>query len=959
MLARLPKVDLTLFRRIALFTVFDSDFPTPLRDFLNLSLVCRASWKALTEDSAPLYFDIFAATFDILGPMSRLGKKVVQEHAEHELKRRFAALRVLQKGDLHHPNLTEAFWVAYLMFEDSDKGHKNVKHLLATGLNGLLNSTAEFYFDIATYIHQPTASTVHGPYPPPPLFPHAVVYFGPVSRTMRVPSISLFATLSFFARKEVNPPALPPHLFPENRLNTPGPHAGPTLDDFKYFNEHCQTPFADFPGIDVGVIRGHVDAARPTIPASPTLPEPSPYKLGNLTGRWQGSFILPFVNLYENWLTTLAAPPDFVVPGRHPLYMSLQEHYVCEIDSKVPSGHASEGTKNAWLPAGFKWVQQENGIEMTDENGSFKSFYHTFQRGDHPPIGQVVDVIITGKASRMVQSLQHGRASSASVKCVMPVMPEFYEQDPVVEVNEAVIWYKNPAIGNLIGHHDQLGSPHFTLFPTMTIPSTLDNVPQEVLEHIAFFSATDTLLGPPAGLVPLLLLNRNVYSRLAISTNHHLYARIYASKFDLNPVIRRLGPDGTTPDVLAIELPRRFQILKRIRDQLDCLTKENDNDDSLVLQAEIVLAYCLMLENEGKNERQLREYARIDLWLREYWFHEHGASRATEYLRAEEWLPETRYRSMAMWLFWFLFNPGDYTNNDRESWNAMNVLKAFALAAHKYELTNPAWHRFIPISSLSSTDRLTYLSEERALVAPPLAAPAILSFLTLVNKLSETERTEAEGPDPDSTTPSPPFPPSRPQKKLEWECEWQRCVTLGRGEYGNILAGSFRPGSPIKYTEFTAYASLLSGGQPQVIQRSMAVRHRQTWKLREHHLLASKASLSVPSNDDNSDSIQPLPAGDPLRSYFPTGTQIRESRGGINVHVPNKGEILRYRRASTLCGENGGGVPVLDIIITGEGHSAWGQFNLVGRVRPCDGFVSLSKEYVGLVISFCGETTPD
>ena len=29
-----------------------------------------------------------------------------------------------------------------------------------------------------------------------------------------------------------------------------------------------------------------------------------------------------------------------------------------------------------------------------------------------------------------------------------------------------------------------------------------------------------------------------------------------------------------------------------------------------------------------------------------------------------------------------------------------------------------------------------------------------------------------------------------------------------------------------------------------------------------------------------------------------------------------------------------------------QGHSAWGQFNLLGRVRPSDGYISLSKEYV-------------
>jgi len=37
---------------------------------------------------------------------------------------------------------------------------------------------------------------------------------------------------------------------------------------------------------------------------------------------------------------------------------------------------------------------------------------------------------------------------------------------------------------------------------------------------------------------------------------------------------------------------------------------------------------------------------------------------------------------------------------------------------------------------------------------------------------------------------------------------------------------------------------------------------------------------------------------------------------------------------------------IQDIVILGEGHSAWGQFNLFGRVRPCDGFVSFMKEYV-------------
>ncbi|KAG6889688.1 hypothetical protein C0995_015436 [Termitomyces sp. Mi166 len=489
-------------------------------------------------------------------------------------------------------------------------------------------------------------------------------------------------------------------------------------------------------------------------------------------------------------------------------------------------------------------------------------------------------------------------------------------------------------------------------------PSTLDAIPQEVLEHVAFFSATDTFLGPPSGLIPLLLISRGVYSRLH---NHYFYARIYANKFDVGPIIRRIGPDSTVSIALAAELPRRFRNLKRIRDRLYCLLEDDDEEhDHPMLHDLIFLAYSLMLENEGKNERQLRDYAKIDFWLRDYWFHERGASRVVDRLSVGGWLPETRSMSMAMWLFWFLLrpserlyfilhedyshnHPGDYTKSNQESWKALNILKTFALAAHKYELTNPVWHQFVPGPSNPKADYIDYLSEKRRLVPPPLATPAILSFLTLLNKL-----TEGVG----YTTPMPPSHPSSfRQEKLEWECEWQRCVILGQGDFDNILTYAFQPGSLYlpQYTEFTAYASLLAGAQPHVIQGSMVVRHRQTWKLHEHHLLAFDASRSDSGIGLDSDSVEPLTSGDPLRSYFPTGTQIRETKDGIDIQVPKRNDVLHYQRASSIR-EKGKGVSVQDIIITGEGHSAWGQFNLVGRVRPCDGFVSLSKEYVGLVV---------
>ncbi|GLB44532.1 hypothetical protein LshimejAT787_1701590 [Lyophyllum shimeji] len=355
-----------------------------------------------------------------------------------------------------------------------------------------------------------------------------------------------------------------------------------------------------------------------------------------------------------------------------------------------------------------------------------------------------------------------------------------------------------------------------------------------------------------------------------------------------------------------------------------------DSRDSPLLHDLLFHAYFMMLENEGKNEQQLRDYAGIDLWLRDFWFHEQGASRAVQTLHAEEWLPDTETRSLAMWLFWFLMRSGDYSKDNQESWHALDTLKVLALAAHKYKLTDPAWDHFVPGPRFPQSTPVEYYSERWLLAPPPLAIPAILSFLTLVNKLAE------------GVGYSTPLPPSHPltstPKVVEWECEWDRCRSLAQAEYDNILTESFRPGSIegvweglFTYTEFTAYAALLAGGQPSIIQRT------------------PDPSRSDSGIELDSDCVEPLSAGDPLRSYFPTGTQIRESRDGLEVQEPNRKDIIHYQRASVasgMCGFDSRGVSVQDIIITGEGHSAWGQFNLVGRVRPCDGFVSLSKEYV-------------
>lgn len=139
----------------------------------------------------------------------------------------------------------------------------------------------------------------------------------------------------------------------------------------------------------------------------------------------------------------------------------------------------------------------------------------------------------------------------------------------------------------------------------------------------------------------------------------------------------------------------------RLDSTIDPFAKDRGGDE--ILQSLLWTAYLMMLENDGKNERQLRDYAQIDVWLREFWFDDHGASFAKSSIRMDQWPPNNDKTSLGMWLFWFLLKPSkwiytfhdqvlmlsaDEYKDDEHSWDVVNTLKIFALGAHQVDFTH-------------------------------------------------------------------------------------------------------------------------------------------------------------------------------------------------------------------------------------------------------------------------------
>lgn len=126
-------------------------------------------------------------------------------------------------------------------------------------------------------------------YPPQVELARMVRYFGTVQQSIRIPSAARFAVLLYFIRMEAITQIIPPHLLKwKTRLqaNLAG-HIGPTMEDVQHFTDHCRTKPPEYFSPNFSTQPSGLDT-----PSSNFLSEGSHYKLGSLTGLWQGSLIV-------------------------------------------------------------------------------------------------------------------------------------------------------------------------------------------------------------------------------------------------------------------------------------------------------------------------------------------------------------------------------------------------------------------------------------------------------------------------------------------------------------------------------------------------------------------------------------------------------------------------------------------------------------------------------------------
>jgi hypothetical protein len=167
-------------------------------------------------------------------------------------------------------------------------------------------------------------------------------------------------------------------------------------------------------------------------------------------------------------------------------------------------------------------------------------------------------------------------------------------------------------------------------------------LPHDILLRIAFELALIDPTSNPHHLIPFLQSCRYVYR--ALSSNHDLYADIFKAKFDTSAPLRRFGASALYSSNLTHQLVRYCRVLKHIR--------RADIYSPTILD-DFWMAFIMMTENDGRNERQLAAAGLAD-YVEEFVLERLWEGRES----TNQWPAESTINALALWLMWFTTDLG-------------------------------------------------------------------------------------------------------------------------------------------------------------------------------------------------------------------------------------------------------------------------------------------------------------
>ncbi|KAF8813497.1 hypothetical protein BYT27DRAFT_7335105 [Phlegmacium glaucopus] len=452
----------------------------------------------------------------------------------------------------------------------------------------------------------------------------------------------------------------------------------------------------------------------------------------------------------------------------------------------------------------------------------------------------------------------------------------------------------------------------------------------EIWQRIAFYTiaSQETFLGPPSDLYSLALVSRDIYNKIYRVNLSHLLARIFRFKFNVAAILRRLSMRWHTTTCLASELVKRFQALKRIK------AKEFNPDD-------VWTCYLMMSENDGKNEKQLIDYAGLPAYLQSVIIYR---SRPHDLA----WYRNPTLDSLLVWIMWMTASRDQITSeNPNFRQLVMGILQSFVVTAHRHSsVYGPDLYFNLPLCSgaeaFASIDvgpppvsELIHYSHTLKISAPVATPAALLNYVLRI----ESMQTEATFPPHASSLPrnradaiAQEFTGPTLEDIMDFHYEnriptMNRCTTIidtqfvedldeeelllehGSKRYDedwNRLVGcqDLRiSDTPLRGTVFKVgsmtgswagrflvafylpMTSVLTGVELNPLNVSIAPKPLY-WELQEHHCLIPNEPLQAGLDENSCDDI--------LNAWLPRGLLFTHLEDGLEVYDPTTGKTARY-----------------------------------------------------------------